>query len=89
MWGLALAFNALKHGAALCADVKPEIEEPGIRIGQWTWVADVELLVKSLDIPPRPGQCAGYEREIAGRLLAEPFERVRRWFAKSKQLWPV
>ena len=56
--GIPMARNALLHGAALCAEVRPDVQLPGMTIGPWAWSSDIANLVGSLDIPPSAEQLA-------------------------------
>jgi hypothetical protein len=87
--GIRMARNALLHGAALCAEVRPDVQLPGMTIGPWAWSSDIANLVGSLDIPPSAEQRASYERHISGELLAGPMGRAKKWFETAQSNWPL
>ena len=87
--GLRMARNALLHGAALCAVVRPDVQLPGITIGPWSWTSDVESLVSFLDRASDPKQRESYNTHLAGELLAAPMMRAKRWFDTAEGIWPL
>lgn len=87
VWGMVFAFNALKHGAALCYDINGEQTALGSIAGHWIWITDADPLVETLDRIPRRGQVPAYRDHIAGRRLSEPFVLAARWFDEAASRW--
>jgi hypothetical protein len=89
--GIRMARDALLHGAALCADVRPDVVSTGMRVGPWSWSTDVAAIVKTLDHnhPPSPEQLTSYQTELAGKSLAAPIVRAQRWFETAQKTWPL
>jgi len=87
--GLMLAFNALKHGAAICTSIRPDITGQGWAAGPWILTQDVNALVRTHHKPPSVVQVASYTTAVAGRRLSEPFGDALEWFEQAQNHWTV
>lgn len=87
--GLMLAFNALKHGAAVCTSIRRDIEGQGWAAGPWILTQDVEALIRTFGKPPSVIQVESYKSAVSGRLLREPFGDALDWFEQAQNHWTV
>lgn len=87
--GLSLAFNAVKHGAALCTAVRPEVTGAGWIAGPWVFTPNVDDLIRSLDRKPHHTQVTSYSNHVAGWRIVEPFATALEWFEQAINHWSV